>query len=73
MKYRIIKDRKGYRIQRRILFMWFYFWDNVPNHHEQVMQDVHMRFKTDGEAVKWIEDRKARKQDKARIIKEFSL
>ena len=53
--------------------MWFYFWDNVPNHHEQVMQDVHMRFKTDGEAVKWIEDRKARKQDKARIIKEFSL
>lgn len=73
MRYRIVKDRKGYRVQRKVLFFWLYFWTEVPNAATQMMEDCHRRFDSEEDAIRWIKKREEIKSDKSKVVKELSL
>lgn len=69
MKFRIIKDRNGYRVQRRILgFIWLYYCKNSFDG-----DSVQMRFDSEKEASIWIEEKIEKLSDRPKVIKIISV
>ena len=73
MKYRIIKDEGSawsYRVQRKILGIWFYYWMEDPNNYETSMVWRHRRFNTEQDARDWIEA-KRKKRNPPKVVCEL--
>jgi hypothetical protein len=66
-KHRIVKDSYGYRVQRRICGMWFYYWDFFSN------EDYigHKRFDTIEAANAFVDDIRKRANLNPLVVKTY--